>query len=110
MHSLKWAKRLGLPASVWKAVSGEGTGTPVRTRSASGEVKRCGTCSRIYADATLKFCFDDGTPLTGEPYDSLGSMSRTIENSRTISDLEQTRIFGTDSASGDLNVEETDQR
>jgi hypothetical protein len=31
-------------------------------------MKRCPVCNRTYADDTLSFCLDDGTPLSG-PYD-----------------------------------------
>src|SRR5918996_3362352 len=29
-------------------------------------MKRCPTCNRTYADLSLNFCLDDGTPLTND--------------------------------------------
>src|SRR6185369_7988065 len=29
-------------------------------------MKRCPTCNRTYADLSLNFCLDDGTPLTSD--------------------------------------------
>jgi hypothetical protein len=40
-------------------------------------MKRCGMCNRVYADDTLSFCLDDGTPLvrdTGGQFDAQATL------------------------------------
>ena len=45
-------------------------------------MKRCPTCNRTYTDETLRFCLDDGTPLTAP--DQLSTPTVIIEPPPTV--------------------------
>lgn len=43
-------------------------------------MKRCSTCNRTYTDPNLKFCIDDGTPLTAVETEDESTVVRSRDN------------------------------
>src|ERR1041385_650765 len=43
-------------------------------------MKRCSTCNRTYTDPNLRFCIDDGTPLTTVETEDESTVVRSREN------------------------------
>ncbi|HEU4769489.1 MAG TPA: hypothetical protein VFS77_19135, partial [Pyrinomonadaceae bacterium] len=58
-------------------------------------MKRCPTCNRTYADLSLNFCLDDGTPLANEaaPTTDLDATIRYPSPARDTSEPPPTEIY-----------------
>lgn len=65
-------------------------------------MKRCPQCSRDYADDTLSFCLDDGTPLLDGPASSDGTRTAILPSGPQSGEA-TTRVFG-DSGEGSASA------